>query len=339
MAKREHLRILDEGVAAWNRFRAEQSEIRPDLSQADLSRRTLCDCELSRAKLTAADLYGADLSGASLRGANLSGANLSGARLVHTDLSGANLARCDLTGATLVGCQGEGANFKEARLWATQLLDLDLSELSHLETVVHHGPSYIGVDTFYSSKGKIPEIFLRGTGVPKSLIELQRSLVAEQAWDYFSVFVSFHPADRFFANRLHGALVGRGLQAWLDEHQGSDRFRYDEMERSRRRWDKVILCCSRALKTTPWADREVERALAQEERIWHESGQRVQTLLPVNLDGYLFRGEGLLGSALRDRLATDFTGWEQNNARFEEPFERLLEALQRRLSTGRIPRD
>jgi hypothetical protein len=32
---------------------------------------------------------------------------------------------------------------------------------------IHNGPSTIGIDTIYNSGGKIPEIFLRGAGVPK----------------------------------------------------------------------------------------------------------------------------------------------------------------------------
>jgi uncharacterized protein YjbI with pentapeptide repeats len=53
-------------VAAWNAWRAENPNIRPDLRGAVLNR---------------TDLRGADLSEANLEGAALTGANLSGANL------------------------------------------------------------------------------------------------------------------------------------------------------------------------------------------------------------------------------------------------------------------
>ena len=76
MANEEHLKVLREGVDAWNAWRAKQP-----------------------AKF-ASDLSGADLYGADLRGANLT-RDLSGARLRDTDLSGANLIKADLREANL----------------------------------------------------------------------------------------------------------------------------------------------------------------------------------------------------------------------------------------------
>src|SRR4051794_37808909 len=83
MDREEALRLLHdgaEGVAEWNRRRAEGEKI-PELRGA----------KLSWAKLNSANLSGANLSGADLSRANLSGANLSGADLFEANLSGANL--------------------------------------------------------------------------------------------------------------------------------------------------------------------------------------------------------------------------------------------------------
>jgi hypothetical protein len=38
MANEEHLKILRQGVAAWNEWRRENPELRPDLSGADLNK-------------------------------------------------------------------------------------------------------------------------------------------------------------------------------------------------------------------------------------------------------------------------------------------------------------
>ena len=52
MANDEHFAILKQGVAAWNEWRRENPDIRPDLSGANLR----------GAKLSGANLRGADLS-------------------------------------------------------------------------------------------------------------------------------------------------------------------------------------------------------------------------------------------------------------------------------------
>ena len=95
-----------------------------------------------------------------LGGADLRGADLSHATLLGTDFSKAKLHATDFTAA--------GA-------WSTQFSDLDLSAAKGLETIVHYGPSSIGIDTIYKSRGKIPEGFLRVfTGNPPVLVTTPR---------------------------------------------------------------------------------------------------------------------------------------------------------------------
>lgn len=60
----------------------------------------------------------------------------------------------------------------------TILGDVNLSVAKGLETVNHIGPSTIGVDTIYKSKGTIPDAFLRGAGVPEALITYIPSLTS-----------------------------------------------------------------------------------------------------------------------------------------------------------------
>ncbi len=46
------------------------------------------------------------------------------------------------------------------------------------------------------------------------------------------------------------------------------------------------------------------------------------------IDRYLLDGwEDGLASGLRSCLAADFTGWEHDNAKFEEQFEKMVKAL------------
>ena len=78
MANEEHVNLLKDGVDAWNKWRKEHPDTRPDLT-------------------------GANLTGANLTGASLSGADLSGAFLLTTDLREADLRGADLSKATLLG--------------------------------------------------------------------------------------------------------------------------------------------------------------------------------------------------------------------------------------------
>ncbi len=171
MANSEHLaRLKEEGVKAWNDWREANEEIVPDLRVADLGGANLYGADLGGADLYGADLIGADLSRADLGVANLIEANLSRANLVGgTDLTGANLTGADLTGADLSGAYISGTIFG----------DNDLSDVKGLESVRHSGPSTIGIDTVYRSRGKIPLAFLRGAGVPDNFIEYMGSLTGK----------------------------------------------------------------------------------------------------------------------------------------------------------------
>ncbi len=79
-------------------------------------------------------------------------------------------------------------------MYRTILGNVDLSEAKGLETVVHAGPSTIGIDSIFRSKGKIPEIFLRGAGVPEGFINYMKSLVVNPI-EYYSCFISYSSKD------------------------------------------------------------------------------------------------------------------------------------------------
>ena len=64
-----------------------------------------------------------------------------------------------------------GANMTGTTVGYTVFGDLDLSRVKGLNTVHHEDPSTVGVDTIYMSKGKIPQKFLAGTGIPQSFIK------------------------------------------------------------------------------------------------------------------------------------------------------------------------
>jgi hypothetical protein len=130
MANEEHVALLKKGVDAWNAWRHENPNIRPDLIEANLiraklNRADLIRAKLDRANLIEADLRGANLSLANLGAANLSLANLGAANLIHAKLNRANLSGADLRGANLGLANLGGANLSGADLGAATLLQTD----------------------------------------------------------------------------------------------------------------------------------------------------------------------------------------------------------------------
>src|ERR1041384_1893719 len=99
MADREHFELLMRDVDAWNRWRAKNPKLKPDLAFAVMRGANLSLANLSGAQLREADLVLANLRGADLRHADLSGANLVGARLTGVDLAHANICGADLSTA------------------------------------------------------------------------------------------------------------------------------------------------------------------------------------------------------------------------------------------------
>jgi uncharacterized protein YjbI with pentapeptide repeats len=304
-----------------------------DLSGSDLRGTNLREAwmggtDFSNVNLSGTDLHATDLSGLNFRGANMVGARLIRADLWKANLAGADLARADLSGANLADSNLRGANLAGAVAFDTEFCKLDLRGALGLDSMIHAGRSTVGIDTIYMSEGKIPEVFLRGCGVPENLITFMHSLVGTPV-EYFSSFISYSNLDFSFARRVHDELQARGIRCWLDHHQvlpGHDI--YEEVDRGIKLWDKILLCASKNSLTSWWVDDEIARAFDKEQKLMKERGERVLALIPLNLDDYLFtEWKSAKATQVKQRLAADFTGWETNNAKFEEEFERVVRAL------------
>jgi uncharacterized protein YjbI with pentapeptide repeats len=136
MANSEHLAILNQGVKAWDKWREENRDIVPDLSEVDLVEAdlwyndkgiNLSGADLKKANLrvadrTSADLTNVDLKKADLQRVDLSEANLKAVDLRGTDLSRAFLLRNNLEKSWLSGCVIN----MDTKFWTVQGMKLGL---------------------------------------------------------------------------------------------------------------------------------------------------------------------------------------------------------------------
>ncbi len=60
-----------------------------------------------------------------------------------------------------------------------------------------------------------------------------------------------------------------------------------------------------------------------------DRGEKVRSLIPLDLDGYLFSGRWNSGKEeqIKSRVAANFRGWDKNNDLFEMEFEKVVKAL------------
>src|SRR6185503_17365392 len=146
---------------------------------------------------------------------------------------------------------------------------------------IHHGPSVIGIDTIFKSKGNIPKSFLRRAGVPDNTVRRIVSLSDAEA-QFYSCFISFTEADDDFAERLYNDLLREGIRCWRwkeDAKWGKSLMQsIDEAVTS---YDKLIVICSEQSLKSPAVLREIERALQKEDSLQMQRGRDNDVLFPV----------------------------------------------------------
>lgn len=290
---------------------------RPDLRSADLDGAELSAANLEGVTLVDAKLRAANLVGARLNCANLGNAklgkavlrqadltnadlvrsNLSEADLTEATLTGANLRRANLTAGNLMTAKLVGANLSRARLgkavlanaevgWTT-FGDTDLTEVIGLRLVRHVGPSTIGVDTLYRTRGADADHFLLAAGVPDGLLRYIRSLPSE-ALQFHSCFVSFAEPDDEFSRTLSDDLRAASVRCWRwkeDAKWGASLI--GSIDEAIQTYDKLVVVCSLHSLQSPAVLREIERALQKEDQLARR-GTRMDVLFPIRVDDYVF---------------------------------------------------
>jgi uncharacterized protein YjbI with pentapeptide repeats len=304
-------------------------------SRANLKMAVLDEANLHEAYLAGADLEGAHLVAAYLRKANLDRANLAGAHLVEANLHEANLTRAnlafaDLRGASLTAARLESANLTQANMAGT---DLEGANLRHtvfgsttltavkgLDRCRHIGPSVIDFQTLKDS-GPLPIAFVRGVGLPDTLIDYLPSLL-NQVIQYYSCFISYSSKDEVFVERLYADLQNKGVRCWLASHDmpiGAKLI--DAIDEAIRLRDKVLLILSDGAIASDWVEGEVTRALDEERT------RKQVVLFPVRLDDAVMQTSESWAVLLRgQRNIGDFSGWKEHDS-YQRGFDRLMRDL------------
>jgi hypothetical protein len=330
-----------------------------DLQHAVFDGAILSESSLGGASLIGASFLGCDLKGSHLDHAecwstNFRGSNLSNASMRYSQFIKADLARCDLSATQLEGCLFDEtyldyADFGRATLDRTTFNSADLSKILNLDSVVHFRQSSLSSSSIVRSRGKLPIQFLRGCGLTDMEINFARlcdpglavsqidellcemnELRTELPLPKYGAFISYSHADKEFARRLHDAIQDRGFRCWLDEHEllpGDDL--HNEIDIGITLSQRTLLLCSEKSLNSWWVDKEIEKAIQKEERLWNEGRGRLNVLIPIDLDGYLFGWSGSKASILKARNVSSFRETEEDLDAFNREVGRLVLALKK----------
>lgn len=363
MANPEHLKILEQGVEVWNRWREDNPEIKSDLREVDLEHQNLSGINFEDANLNGANLMLTTFEEANFKNAQLKNVILGLTTLNYANLAGADLWRSSLSESIIEYASFEGAdlnsvdfqdsdlnnadfrfanlaftnfdraslynaNFEGAKAIATIFGDNDLSEVRGLDEIWHAGPSTIGINTLYKSAGKIPESFLRGCGVPNDFITFIPSHFGiQQAIQFYSCFISYSTKDEAFARRLHSKMRDAQMRVWFapEDIKGGQKL-HEQIERAIQMHDRLLLVLSEDSMQSDWVITEIRNA----RRVEIEENRR--KLFPIRLVDFdkirkwrcLDADTGKdLAIEVREYFIPDFSNWKNHDS-FEAAFSRLL---------------
>jgi len=313
-----------------------------NLIRADLFRVDLSNADLSNADLNGASLDQADLSETNLHEANLNGANLNGAYLRETNLSRANLNEANLRETNFNRANLNEADLTAAEIGETVFGGIDLSKTLGLEDIRHGAPSYVDTHTIQLSRGKIPEIFLRGCGFSDSDIQYAKlsdrelsneeinkilykiyDLRATQALQISPLFISYSHGDGKFVDKVGGHLNSKGIRFWRDVYDAKAGRLEKQIDRAMRLNPTVLLILSKHSLQSDWVEHEVRTARALEKEIKRD------VICPVALDDSWINSPWAkrIMEQIMEYNILDFSEWK-DDTKFENAFNKLIDGLE-----------
>ncbi len=336
MADPQHFEMLKKGVLQWNIWRQRNLSIKPvlnglildneDFSNANFHNTNFYYSDLRQTKfrnanLTHTEFSQNDMQGADFTNANLSYADLGEADLSFADLTNANLSNTTIQGASFSNANMSGTNLTNARIGWISFENQNFRNIQGLETIEHTGPSYISVNSIFLSEREIPEVFLRGIGLPEIFVEYARSL-AYIPIRYNSCFISYSNKDEKFARKLYKDLGEAKITCWFAPenlkwgekiHKGINQAIYQH--------DKLLLIISKNSLASGWVEKEIEIALIK------EKNENRTVLLPIRIDKAIEDCPFPWASKIRhERNIGDFSRWKTQES-YEKAFARLLHDL------------
>ena len=313
-----------------------------DLKQADLSGASLVEANLSNSYLREAYFCGANLSGAllieanlrqadlreavlygaNLWQANLNGANLLNADLCEADLYGANLSQTNLMKSNFVNSNLDNTDLTKSTIYKTNFCSVDLHNVQGLELTIPFGPSTIGIDTIYRSKGQIPKAFLKNCGVPDKFIEHMLT-ITKDAYEFHTCFISYAIEDQDFAYRLYADLQNRGVRCWfaLEDMNIEDKYAplIDEVIHEQK---NLLLVISSMSIHSKWVEKVFATAFESE-----ITSDRTM-LFPILLDEIAMKVDiGWAAAISKARHICDFTQWKNQDC-YTMALDKLLKNLE-----------
>ena len=300
MANEEHLKILRQGVAAWNRWREEHRDIAPNLVYADLRGAHLEGADLSEANLSRADLFGANLSGARLGLSSFSDADLSvapGLELVVHDFPSS--IGVDTLTRTL---RGSGGRFTEEQLIFFEGAGVPATFLEYLPSILETNPlQFYACFISYSTRDEDFAEWLNQ--------DLNNAGIKTWKWDRDAV------RGRDLGENIDRAIRTRGKAILVCSVNS---LTSPQVEREiQQALDKEV-----QIKTAN-AERRKE-ALARGEK---PPTVDADVLVPIRLDDTIFRWDSYLKGEVTRRMVTDFTDAPPGGDKYNRELRALIGAL------------
>lgn len=181
--------------------------------------------------------------------------------------------------------------------------------------------SYVDVHSLLKISKELPQVFLRGIGLPENFIDYLPSLL-EIPIQYYSCFISYSNKDELFAKRIHNDLQNNGVRCWFapEDMKTGDKIR-DTIYAAIKVRDKLLVILSKDSINSEWLEEEVEKALAEEQKL----GKRI--LFPIRIDDSVMETDKAFVQKIKNNTHIgDFTKWKEPEE-YKKVFDRLLRDL------------
>jgi TIR domain-containing protein/pentapeptide repeat protein len=323
MANEEHVRRLRRGAKLWNEWALATTEdidlSGTDFSCANLFRASFANANLKRMNFNQANLGGSDFANVDLHETKFRRTDLKDADIFYSNLPKIDLLDASLQMTVFRRVNLKGANFSGVFLLNTVFADVDLSDAVGLDECIHGGPCTVDHRTLQKS-GRLPRAFLRGVGMPDTLIEYLPSAISE-AIQHYSCFISYSTRDQDFADRLYADLQNKAVRCWFAPHDMPIGGKiWDEIDSAIRLRDKVLLILSEHAIKSDWVEDEVTKALEEERK------HNKIVLFPIRLDDAVMDTDEAWAAKLRNRHIGDFRRWKEHDE-YQKSFARVVRDL------------